>query len=44
MDHTALVIIDGDDKSLKSSFKNVIKKDVLDKYYSKYIKMIVRDY
>ena len=33
-----LVIIDGDDKSLKSSFKNVIKKDVLDKYYSKYIK------
>ena len=34
-----LVIIDGDDKSLKSSFKNVIKKDVLDKYYSKYIKI-----
>ena len=34
-----LIIIDGDDKSLKSSFKNVIKKDVLHKYYTKYIKI-----
>tara|TARA_B100001093_G_scaffold328588_1_gene313593 strand:+ start:43974 stop:45527 length:1554 start_codon:yes stop_codon:yes gene_type:complete len=34
-----LIIIDGDDKYLKSSFKNVIKKDVLDQYYAKYIKM-----